>query len=71
MLAENTNYKHFKAFQERKVYSYTMKKGETGAVLYFETGVYEPHLLLKDLIAIFHQKPLNLNSLQYLSPLDE
>jgi iron complex transport system substrate-binding protein len=71
MLTENTNYKHFKAFQQKKVYSYTMKKGETGAVLYFETGVYEPHLLLKDLMAIFHQKPLNPKSLQYLSPLNE
>jgi len=71
MLSVNANYNHFKAFQQKKIYSYTMKKGETGAVLYFEKAVYEPHLLLKDLIAIFHQKTLNPNELYYLNPLNE
>lgn len=71
MIADNPNYKHFKAFQQKNVYSYTMKKGETGAIIYFESGVYEPHLILKDLIQIFHKNSLNTSTLNYLTPLND
>lgn len=71
MLSSQSNYKHFKAFNDKKVFSYTMKKGETGAVIYFEKAVYEPHLILEDLIHIFHYKYYDFKQLNYLTPLNE
>jgi iron complex transport system substrate-binding protein len=67
---DQSNYKHFKSFKNKKVYSYTMKKGETAAVIYFENAVYEPHLVLKDLINIFHNKNIDDKSFHYLTPLN-
>ncbi|SRX55758.1 ABC transporter substrate-binding protein [Aequorivita sp. CIP111184] len=47
-------YTQFKAFKGGRVYSYSMKKGATGGVLYFELAPNRPDLVLKDLIAILH-----------------
>lgn len=40
----------FKAFQQKKVYNYTNKLLPRGANDFWETGVVEPHIVLKDLI---------------------
>ncbi|WGF92451.1 ABC transporter substrate-binding protein [Aequorivita marisscotiae] len=47
-------YTQFKAFKTAEVYSYSMRKGETGGVLYFELAPNRPDLVLKDLIKILH-----------------
>ncbi|MCZ4318352.1 ABC transporter substrate-binding protein [Aequorivita viscosa] len=51
-------YTRFKAYKSGKVYSYSMKKGETGGVIYFELAPNRPDLVLKDLIEILHPKLL-------------
>lgn len=71
MLKDNLNYKHFKAFQNKKLYSYTIKKGETGGIIYYESAVYQPHLILQDLINIFHKSEMSIEKLNYILPLSE
>jgi len=47
-------YKNFEAFKSGNVYTYTLKKGPTGGLEYFELGYMRPDLILKDLIKIMH-----------------
>lgn len=54
LLESAEHYKKFKAFQDKKIYTYTNVTGETGGIVYFERGPSRPDLVLKDLIKIFH-----------------
>ncbi|MGC1632676.1 MAG: ABC transporter substrate-binding protein [Gelidibacter sp.] len=54
----NAHYTQFKAFQTKEVYSFVNTTGETGGVLYFESGMARPDLVLKDLIKICHPELL-------------
>jgi iron complex transport system substrate-binding protein len=47
-------YTQFKAYQDKQVHTYTLKKGQTGGLEYFELGYMRPDLILKDLIKILH-----------------
>ena len=51
-------YAQFDSFKTGKVYSYNLKKGETGGTIYFELAPNRPDLVLKDLIKIFHPELL-------------
>lgn len=51
-------YTQFKAYKSGQVYTYSMKKGETGGVIYFELAPNRPDLVLKDLIKILHPELL-------------
>lgn len=50
----NPNYKHFKAVQNKNVYSFSSKKGKKGGIIYYELASNRPDLVLKDLIKILH-----------------
>nr|WP_317631136.1 ABC transporter substrate-binding protein [uncultured Flavobacterium sp.] len=55
------NSKHneqFNAFKTQQIYSFAMKKGETGGVIYYEVAPNRPDLVLKDLIKILHPELL-------------
>jgi iron complex transport system substrate-binding protein len=54
MLKSNPNYQYFKAFQNKKIYSFSSKKGVTGGVIYYEEASSRPDLVLKDLVKILH-----------------
>lgn len=58
MKNKSKHYFQFRAFQKKRVYNYTSKKGATGGMLYFEYGPSRPDLILKDLIHIFHPELL-------------
>lgn len=51
-------YTQFKAYKTGEVYSYSMKKGEKGGVIYYELAPNRPDLVLKDLIKILHPEML-------------
>ncbi len=70
MLDSNPNYAYFKAFQDRKVYSFSSKKGKTGGVIYYEEASSRPDLVLKDLIKILHPNLLPDYELYFFEPLD-
>jgi iron complex transport system substrate-binding protein len=50
----NPNYKHFRAVQNKNVYTFSSRKGKTGGVIYYELASSRPDLVLKDLIKILH-----------------
>jgi len=56
MLEDNKSYKLFKAFKEKQLYTFAIRKGATGGVIYYEEASMRPDLVLKDLISIFHEK---------------
>lgn len=58
MTDSNPNYAYFKAFKDKKVYSFSSKKGKTGGLLYYELAPNRPDLILKDLIKILHPEIL-------------
>jgi len=58
MLEQSQHYSQFKAVQDKKVFSVSMSKGETGGVIFYELGPNRPDLILKDLISIFHPQLL-------------
>jgi iron complex transport system substrate-binding protein len=58
MLNANSHYGQFKAFQDKKVYSFAGKKGRTGGILYYELGPNRPDLVLKDIVKILHPELL-------------
>lgn len=58
MEAANKHYTKFAAFQNKKIYSYSTKKGPTGGVIFYEDAPNRPDLVLKDLISILHPNVL-------------
>ena len=58
MTAANPHYNQFKAFQNKKVYSFSNKKGKTGGVLYYELAPNRPDMVLKDIVKILHPELL-------------
>lgn len=58
MTAANPHYAQFKAFQNKKVYSFSGKKGKTGGILYYELAPNRPDIVLKDIVKILHPELL-------------
>lgn len=58
MTDAHPHYGQFKSFKQGKVYSYSIKKGKTGGVIYYELAPNRPDLVLKDLIKILHPQLL-------------
>lgn len=69
MTDSNPHYRQFKAFKNKQVYSYSVKKGKTGGLIYFEMAPNRPDLVLKDLISIFHPELLPGYQLNYFEKL--
>jgi len=69
MKEAHTVYEQFKAFQNKKVFSFTTKMGETGGVVYYELAPNRPDLVLKDMIKIFHPDLLPDYELYFFSTL--
>lgn len=58
MLQSNAHYSQFKAFQHKKVYSYSTKKGKKGGLIFYELAPNRPDLVLRDLLKITHPELL-------------
>lgn len=54
METSNKHYSQFKSFKNKKVFSYSMKKGITGGTIFYEDAANRPDIVLKDLIYILH-----------------
>ena len=54
MQSSSDHYLSFRAFQDRKVYTFAKTRGATGGLLYYELAPSRPDMVLKDLIYIFH-----------------
>ncbi|MFY7730919.1 MAG: ABC transporter substrate-binding protein [Flavobacterium sp.] len=69
MRSANPHYTEFKPFKTKKVYSYSIKKGKTGGLIFYEMAPNRPDLVLKDLIYIFHPELLPGYQLQFFEQL--
>lgn len=65
----NPHYAQFSAFKDKKVYSYSVKKGVSGGTLFYEEAPNRPDLILKDLIHIFHPNALPNYQPYFIEPL--
>ncbi|RZK36054.1 MAG: ABC transporter substrate-binding protein [Hymenobacter sp.] len=59
MINTNPDYGAFRSFKQKNIYSFSVKKGATGGVLYYELGPNRPDLILKDLVKILHPELLS------------
>ena len=65
----NKHYTQFKAFQDKKIYSYSTRKGKTGGVIFYELAPNRPDLVLKDLVKILHPELLPTYELTFFEQL--
>jgi len=63
------HYSQFKAYKEKKIYTFANTKGDSGGLLFYELGPARPDLILKDLIYIFHPELLPEHQLFFFKPL--
>ena len=70
MIEQQIHYQKFKAFRDKKVFTFASNKGETGGVLYYELAPNRPDWVLKDLIKIFHPELLSTYHSHFFKPLN-
>ncbi|MFZ3071323.1 MAG: ABC transporter substrate-binding protein [Anaerolineaceae bacterium] len=58
LLVMDSRYAEFDAVENAKVYNYNLRVNPNGGVDYYESGVANPDLILKDLIKIFYPELL-------------
>ncbi len=68
-LAEDERFGKFAALQAQRIYNNNARMNAQGGNDYFESGLANPHLLLADLVAIFHPEVLPDHQLRYYQQL--
>ena len=63
------HYREFKAYNNKKLYTFSLTKGETGGLLYYELSPSRPDVVLKDIIHIIHPGLLPDHKLFFFKPL--
>ncbi|SCY66127.1 iron complex transport system substrate-binding protein [Flavobacterium caeni] len=58
MTADNPHYAQFKAFRDKKVFSFSTKKGAKGGLIFYELAPNRPDLVLQDMLRILHPELL-------------
>lgn len=71
MQSDSKAYTQFKAFKEKKIYTFATKKGETGGLLYYELAPNRPDIVLKDLIFYLHPGALKNYTPTFFTPLED
>lgn len=70
LLGLDNRFSHFSAIKSGKVFNNNKLLASNGANAYWETGVVTPHLILADLIKIFHPEQMEDYELTYFQQLD-
>ncbi|MCW9708055.1 ABC transporter substrate-binding protein [Fodinibius salsisoli] len=65
LLAKDSRFKAFKAFETGQIYNNNRRKRPSGGNDYWESGVVHPDILLADLIKIFHPEIVPEHELYY------
>tara|TARA_B100000767_G_C19777639_1_gene543647 strand:- start:2334 stop:3455 length:1122 start_codon:yes stop_codon:yes gene_type:complete len=68
---EHTLYSRFKATQTKKIFTYSLIKGSTGGILFFESGACHPDLVLKDIIHHLYPDLIDSYKPSYFLPLND
>lgn len=65
----NSHYHQFKAFKDKKIFTFSAIKGPTGGLLFYELASQRPDLVLKDMVHIFHPDVLPNHNPYFFTPL--
>lgn len=60
---------HLEAYKNQKIYTFSLKKGKTGGVIYYEEASARPDKVLEDMVKILHPNTLPKTPLHYFEPL--
>ncbi|MEO1654860.1 MAG: ABC transporter substrate-binding protein, partial [Bacteroidota bacterium] len=71
LLQLDKRFEEFKAFQENNLYNHNRISNEKGGNDYWNSGVMNPHLVLSDLVKIFHPELLPTHQLVYYQKLKD
>ena len=71
MRKANTAYENFEAFAKKQIYTFALKKGETGGLLYYELAPNRPDIVLKDIVHYLHPDVLPDYKPFFFSPLEK
>ncbi|WP_339902627.1 ABC transporter substrate-binding protein [uncultured Cyclobacterium sp.] len=71
MVDQNPKYSDFEAYKKKKVFTYTLGRGETGGYRYFEEGYLRPDLVLLDMIKILHPEKADEHQFRYFQKLED
>lgn len=69
LLQLDSRFEEFKAFRENRLYNHNRIRNEKGGNDYWNSGVMNPHLVLADLVKIFHPELLPGHNLVYYQQL--
>lgn len=70
IVAYDTKFAKFKAVKEKQLFNNNKRLNKTGGNDFWESGVVNPHIILKDLITIFHPEEAANKELFYYKKLD-
>jgi iron complex transport system substrate-binding protein len=70
LLAEDPRYADFAAVENGNIWNNSLDVNENGGNNYFELGVTNPHLILQDMVAIFHPELLPEHEFLFFRPLE-
>ena len=70
MESASDHYLSFKAFQQKRLFTFAKTRGATGGLQYYELAPSRPDIVLKDLIHIFHPELLGDHEPYFFKPLD-
>jgi iron complex transport system substrate-binding protein len=71
MVDQNPKYSDFEAYKKKKVFTYTLGRGESGGYRYFEEGYLRPDLVLLDMIKILHPEKADKHQFRYFQKLED
>ncbi|ETN95948.1 ABC transporter substrate-binding protein [Zhouia amylolytica] len=66
----NPHYSLFDAYKNKNIYTFSLTKGATGGILYYELAPNRPDVVLKDIIHILHPELLPNHKLFFFKPLE-
>lgn len=69
-IATDPRYGKFDAFKQNNVFNNNVRMNDSGGNDYWESGAVNPHLILADLVKIFHPELLPDHELVYYQPLE-
>jgi len=70
MLGSSSHYAEFNSFKTSNIYTFAIKKGKTGGVIYFELAPARPDLVLKDIIKIAHPELLKNHEFNFFEKME-
>ena len=69
ILQRDSRFKDFKSYQDKNIYNIYGRYTEGGGNDYYEPGIVNPHIILKDVVRIFHPELLPDHKLVYYARL--